>query len=204
MEIIMETFIQQIDKQLKGKTLHGMKSIILKVAEMLPEDKQSKFLSIISSEHSLTSKNSKNQFDSTSVISHIQGMVDGIEDYNIEAFYYDNWHDDGYEIQSDDGFCDDYIKGYNGVLELIKHELYSEASEAIQLLFLVREEFDNHFDYDGLNFEMFIDEGLLRIDFRKLNAVYCYCQLMASPGNLRTTLNSIFDSRNDLEKIKHS
>jgi hypothetical protein len=77
----MEYFIQQIEKQLKGNTLHGMKSIILKTAEILPENKHQEFLSIILGEHPLTTTNDRNHFDSNSVISHIQGMIDGIEVY---------------------------------------------------------------------------------------------------------------------------
>jgi hypothetical protein len=47
---------------------------------------------------------------------------------------------------------------------------------------------------------MFMDEGLLKVDFRKLNALWGYCRLMASSGDLYAILNDIFNRRNDYAK----
>lgn len=191
----MENYINQVKAALKGKTLHGMKSIILKIAGTLSESEQQDFLHMLANGSNASRVSRKESFDAGAVISYLQNMHDHISDYNIHAFYYDNWYDDGYEIESDDGFCEDYYKGYAQTLQLIEHDMYAEAGEAIQLLFAIAEEFDTYFNDEGLDFHMFISENKLSVDMGKLNALWGYCQLMADTGDLHKILHDVFARR---------
>ena len=194
---VMKDFTNEIKTYLKGKTLHDMKSIVLKVADILPVDTQDALLAIVLAQGRPCGKDNESSFNPVAIITHIQNMVDGIEGYSIVAYYCDNYYNEGYDIQSDDGLCSDYTAGHEGVLKLIENELYAEAAEASRLLFGVRDACDDYFDYDGLAFDMFIDAGMIKVDLGELNALWGYCQLMSLPEDLAVVLKGIYDRRND-------
>jgi len=192
----MDNFIEQVERHLLGKTVNELKTIIIKLATMLPEEDCQDFIAKIESGRVIVSKNTANIVDTDKVMAHLKMMLEGIEDYSIEAYYYDHWNDDGYHIEDDGGFCDDFYKGYSSTVGLLEQGMYDVAAEAFGLLFDIVEHFNGHFEsQEGFTIKMFISEGKLKVDLGAANTIWGYSQLMARPEDLHATLKGIFDRR---------
>ena len=192
----MTNFLEQAERHLVGKTASELKAMVLKLAASLTGEDLQDFLASLESNKVIVRKNNAVHTDAGKIMSHLKSMLEGVEDYNIEAYYYDHWHDDGYEIQDDDGFCDDFYKGYSGAMGLAGQGMFEAATEAFELLFEVVECFNAHFDYhNGFTIDMFIGEGVLKVDLAQGNAIWGYCQLMAKPKDMYAILESIFKRR---------
>jgi len=190
----MENFIDQVESHLRDKTLHELKTIVLKLAAKLPENSRVDFLSLLKGGRITINKNEASHFGASSVLTQLSDILEGVEDYNIEAYYNDDWDNEGYDIQNDDGFCDDFYKGYNGAVGLLEQGAFSEAAQAFDLLFQIVERFDEHNDGE-CSVSVFIDENMLKVDLQNANALFGYSQLM-SDGNLQEILQSIYNRRN--------
>lgn len=192
----MNNFHEQVENYLHDKSASELRTIIVKLASKLSNQEQENFLATLASKQIVVKKDNR-IYDQSTVLDNIRGMLETIERYSIEAYYYDNWDDDGYTIDDDDGFCNDFEKCYIQAIGLLEQGLYSEAAEAIDLLFAIIQRFDDFFDNEGLCFDMFIDEGELNVDIRKLWILNGYSNLMSqSDSDILETLGRIFYRKN--------
>ncbi|MCL2060053.1 MAG: hypothetical protein FWH01_13555, partial [Oscillospiraceae bacterium] len=151
----------------------------------------------------IISKHNTNDFDVKKIMQRIEDLNKNVEDYSIEAYYYESyeWYDDdrgdGWHIESDGGFSNEYYRCYNGAVSILEHGFYQEASDAFDLLDQTIEKFDSwneNNDGGAFYFETLIEEGWIEINLPNLQAFKGYSLLMARPKNINDVWEKIFAS----------
>ena len=194
-------FIEQVEHHLRAKSLQELKSLVVRMAAKMPPDCYSEILDILEDKCVIIDKNINFQIDAEAELIRIRTFLDEIEDYNIEAYYNEGYHwsddeEDGWQIESDDGFARDFMNCYSKAERLLVQGMYIEAAEAFRLLYEAIEKFDNYnssHDYGEISIDTFINEGLLDVDMRQIRKLRCYTALMSPLTNLKTELYYIFD-----------
>ena len=189
------SFIDQVESHLRTKSLRDLKALIMRLASQMPESEHKNFLEILEDKKTIINKSKSCNTSANISIERVQNFLDGIEDYSIEAYYYDNWHSDGWEIQDDDGFAEDVSVCYTACEHLLIQGNYPEAAAAFRLFFEALDRFNEYnagHDYGALSVETFIDEGLLDINMDKAKALRGYSSLMAQGTYLADDLNYIY------------
>ena len=198
----MDNFLDQVETLLYTKSQNELKALILKIADKIPGLSMQEFLTLLENKRVIISSEKTGAFSAPKALDRIKELYENVEDYDIEAHYYEGYewdedeHGEGYNIESDDGFTDEYYACYTGAVSILEHGFYKEAAEAFDTLFRIIEKFDDYHENDDEGeffFETFIDEEMLEIDLMKMAALKGYSALMARPGNLEDVLTDIFD-----------
>jgi len=198
----MDNFIDNVEILLHTKSTNELKALLLKIAADIPDSKRQQFITLLENKRVTISKRGDNGFDVGKVQSRIKELYENIEDYEIEAYYYESYerYDDrgeGYDIKSDDGFSEEFYICYTGAVGILEHCFYKEAEEAFTVLFQIIEKFDEYHEGDDegpFYFDTLIDENMIEIDLKKMAALKCYSGLMAKPEDPEGVLNDIFDT----------
>jgi hypothetical protein len=190
----MADFNDRVESILHAKSLNELRSFILKIAGKVPGESQTEFLTLLENKRVVVSRDG-GDFDAGKTLNRIRQLLKEVTAYNVEAYYYDDWHSDGYNIESDGGFCDEFYFCYTGAVRLLEHGLYPDAAEAFGLLFEIIEAFDEHNENnDGgeIRVETFINEQMLDIEMDKLESLRAYSTLMAPDRDLEDIFDFVF------------
>ena len=182
----MDNFYRQVESLLVAKSKAELRTFIIRAAELIPETEQREFLEILENKNVVISKAGKRNIDTKSVIKRISHLLENVEEYEVEAYYYDNWDDEGYNIESDGGFSKEFYACYCDAVKLLEHEHYEESAKAFDMLDQTIEAFDNYNecnDYCAVSVEILISERMLDVDMIKFNSLLAYSALMAKNVN---------------------
>ena len=185
----MSDFYDQVESLLTTKSANELKAFVMKIAEKIPESTREMFLTVLENKQVIVSKDASSDFKPEKILNRIRELLEEVEDYDIEAYYNDDWydHDSDYTIDSDDGFCDEFYFCYSGAVSLVEHGLFVDAAEAFAMLLQTIEEFDafnESNDCGPFYFETFISEGMLDVDMKKMRVLRVYSALMVPVENM--------------------
>ena len=197
----MDNFLDLVEDRIQAKSSNELKALIKKLASRIPDESRRDFLLTLENKQVMVSKSDKSGFDVKKALDRIKALSDSVEDYEIEAYYYESYQSkdgrEGYQIESDDGFTDEFYACYDNAVSILEHGFYKEAADAFAMLFDIIEKFDEYNqnnDEGEFYFETFIDEGMLDIDLKKMGALKEYSALMSAPKDIGNVLEDIFDT----------
>ena len=163
----MKNFSERVESLLIVKSANELKAFVRKIASKIPEMMQEEFLVLLENKRVVISKsNNGGAFSVEGILERISELLENVEEYDIEAYYYDNWDDEGYQIESDDGFCAEFYACYSGAVSLLECGYYEAAAKAFSMLSETIERFDAYNENNdcAIYVETFIDEGELYIE----------------------------------------
>ena len=206
----MDSFIEQVEKILNTKSPAEMRSTILNLAVTMPEDSQRDFLLLLANDRVAISAITDSSFDPEAVSTRTKALLEDVEDYYIEAHFYESygWDYDsdsyGWTIESDDGFSNEFIRCFNGAVATLRHGFYKKASEAFDMLRKTIDKFDEYHENDdegALYFNTLIKEGLIEIKFEYIEKLFFYSSLMAQPEDIQSLFSDLFHVLRSYRKL---
>jgi hypothetical protein len=193
--------MERVERILNTKSKSELQSIILNIAVTIPVGSSDDFLSLLSNDRVAISQNVASSFDPENALSRIKTLYDSVEEYGIEAHFYESYswdYDDdrhGWTIESDDGFSNEYAHCFNGAVNTLRYGFYNIAAEAFGLLLKTIDRFDKYHENDdegALYFRTLIEEGLINVPFEKIDQLYAYSALMSQPEDIDSVFGDIY------------
>ena len=197
--IKMTDFPKQVAALLSTKSTQELAVFVSKLAERTPPEEQAEFLMLLENKQVIIVAVNDDGFDKDGVLERISTLLDNVEEYDVEAHYYESYEwdgPDGYDIESDDGFSDEYFTCYNNAIRLLEHGCFDEAARAFAMLLEIIDKFNLHnenSDYGAIYFDILIEEGNLAVDVDKIRLLVGYSALMSPTKARDDVLKSILD-----------
>jgi len=192
---VMKSFLEQVHSLMNAKSKTELTAFIIRIAEKTSEEDYAEFLKLLENKRVIITDAGKEALDVGGILAKINSFARNIEEYEIEAYYYDNWDNDGYHIESDDGFCEDLLKCYSDATRLLNHGFFKEAANAFDLISDAIEEFDRYNennDFGAVYTQSFIDENWLNLDLSKISIYKVYSALLSGEFNEMAIFNEMF------------
>ena len=195
----MTDFQKQVAALLSTKSTQELAVFISKLAERTLPEEQAEFLLLLENKQVIIAAVNDDGLDKDEVLERISTLLDEVEEYNIEAQYYESYEWDGpegYDIESDDGFSDEYFTCYNNAIRLLEHGCFHEAAQAFAMLLEIIDRFNLHnenSDYGAIYFDTLIEGGNLAVDVDKIKLLASYSALMSPVEARNDVLNGIWD-----------
>jgi len=191
----MKSFLDKVQLLLAKRSKSELNAFIMRVAETIQEEKRSEFIGLLDNKRIIISSAGRDILDVDGILARIRQFSEEIEEYEIEAYYEDNWDDEGYNIETDDGFCDDLSKCYYDAVKLLNHGFYYEAADAFQMISNSIEAFDEYNesnDCGAIYVHTFVDEKWLDFDLTMVSTLGVYSTLLTEKLNEDQVFNEMF------------